>query len=158
MLYNIKNEGADFMAVYFYCQCCGKVFTEDSVICNKCCGFETLAKTKYDSEHYEEESIKKYGDRKHWYEFLLPEIKANPLFDENKYNWEDSEEAYKPGYKAPIRHPVKATQHTPHCPTCGSTNLRKIGNLERGLSVTVWGFGSSKLGKTFECKNCGYKF
>lgn len=61
--------------------------------------------------------------------------------------------------KTPFAHAKPVEQpNTPHCPTCGSTNLRKIGNLERGLSVTVWGFGSSKMGKQYECKDCGYKF
>lgn len=46
----------------------------------------------------------------------------------------------------------------PKCPTCGSKNIQKISNTSRFGSTLVWGIASSKLGKTMECKNCGYKW
>lgn len=48
----------------------------------------------------------------------------------------------------------------PKCPTCGSTNIRKISNLSRSTSFLVHGLASSKMGKTMECLNpkCGYKW
>ena len=50
------------------------------------------------------------------------------------------------------------TKLVPKCPTCGSTNLKKLDVIDRGLSFAVWGFGSKKIGKSFKCKNCGYTF
>lgn len=44
----------------------------------------------------------------------------------------------------------------PHCPTCGSTNIRKISGVERGASVAAFGIFSKKINKTFKCGNCGY--
>lgn len=44
----------------------------------------------------------------------------------------------------------------PKCPTCGSTNIEKIGGIERGASVAMWGLFSKKINKTFKCNNCGY--
>ena len=44
----------------------------------------------------------------------------------------------------------------PKCPTCGSTNIRKIGGVERGASIATFGIYSKKLSKTFKCGNCGY--
>lgn len=44
----------------------------------------------------------------------------------------------------------------PKCPTCGSTNIEKIGGIERGASVAMWGIFSKKINKSFKCKNCGY--
>lgn len=49
-------------------------------------------------------------------------------------------------------------QNIPTCPTCGSTNLKKISDLSRAVSVFAWGLASSKIGKQFECKDCGYKW
>ena len=43
----------------------------------------------------------------------------------------------------------------PKCPTCGSTNISKIGFGERMLSVGTFGLLSKKMNKTFKCKNCG---
>ena len=44
------------------------------------------------------------------------------------------------------------------CPVCGSHNIRKIGSFERGFSVALLGLISDKIGKTFECQSCGYKW
>ena len=43
-----------------------------------------------------------------------------------------------------------------HCPTCGSTNIRKMGGVERGASIWAFGIFSKKINKTFKCGNCGY--
>lgn len=44
----------------------------------------------------------------------------------------------------------------PKCPTCGSTNIKKMGEIERGASIAVFGIFSKKINKTFKCCNCGY--
>lgn len=44
----------------------------------------------------------------------------------------------------------------PKCPTCGSTNIKKIGGVERGASIWAFGIFSKKINKTFKCGNCGY--
>lgn len=41
------------------------------------------------------------------------------------------------------------------CPNCQSTNVDKIGALERGASVAMLGIASGKIGKNFKCKSCG---
>lgn len=43
----------------------------------------------------------------------------------------------------------------PKCPSCGSTNISKIGVGERALSVGMFGILSGKIGKTHKCNNCG---
>lgn len=48
--------------------------------------------------------------------------------------------------------------NVPRCPTCQSTNVSKISDLSRGMSVFAFGLFSSKIGKTMECKSCGYKW
>lgn len=44
----------------------------------------------------------------------------------------------------------------PKCPTCGSTNLERIGTINRVVSFGLFGFGSGKIGKQFKCRNCKY--
>ncbi len=46
----------------------------------------------------------------------------------------------------------------PKCPTCGSQNIKKISLSSRSFSVGMVGIASSSIGKTFVCKNCGYKW
>ena len=51
---------------------------------------------------------------------------------------------------------ISNQSNTPKCPTCGSTNIRKIGGIERGASIYAFGIFSKKINKTFKCQNCGY--
>lgn len=44
----------------------------------------------------------------------------------------------------------------PKCPTCHSTNIKKIGTGERVASVVGLGILSKKINKTWKCCNCGY--
>lgn len=46
----------------------------------------------------------------------------------------------------------------PHCPTCNSTNVKTISTTKRMTGLFFAGLASSNLGKTMECKNCGYKW
>ena len=46
----------------------------------------------------------------------------------------------------------------PRCPTCKSTNIKPISGGLRWLSVEFFGLSSSNIGKTYVCKDCGYKW
>lgn len=46
----------------------------------------------------------------------------------------------------------------PKCPTCGSTNLNKIGTLRRTVSVGLFGLASGKIGKQWHCNQCKSDF
>ena len=49
-------------------------------------------------------------------------------------------------------------QYIPKCPTCGSPDIKKITGGKRWVTTGIFGLGSSNLGKTLECNNCGYKW
>ena len=44
----------------------------------------------------------------------------------------------------------------PKCPTCGSTDIKKIGTCERVASVAMIGLFSKKINKSYKCLNCKY--
>lgn len=46
----------------------------------------------------------------------------------------------------------------PHCPTCNSTNVKKISGLSKAGSVAMWGIFSQKVKKQMHCNNCGYEW
>lgn len=54
--------------------------------------------------------------------------------------------------------PPERVRHLPECPICHSLNVSKIGTVKKYSSFAVMGVFSSNIGKTMECKNCGYKF
>ena len=70
---------------------------------------------------------------------------------ENKYvpdTWES-------GYVAPK---PSAQNMIPQCPHCHSGRIQKISTTKRVVGVAALGLASSTIGKTMECKNCGYKW
>lgn len=48
------------------------------------------------------------------------------------------------------------THHIPKCPTCGSTNIKRISSFRRSASSGIYGIASRSALKTFECRNCKY--
>lgn len=45
------------------------------------------------------------------------------------------------------------------CPTCGSKNIKKISKGNKVGSAVLWGvFSIGKISKTFECKDCEYRW
>ena len=52
-------------------------------------------------------------------------------------------------------HPI-VNVNQPKCPTCGSTDIHKIGAGEKIISGAFWGLFSNKIHKTYKCGNCGY--
>lgn len=45
------------------------------------------------------------------------------------------------------------------CPSCKSTNVKKISSASKAGSALMWGvFAMGKISKTYECKNCGYRW
>lgn len=46
----------------------------------------------------------------------------------------------------------------PKCPTCGSTNVKRITTANRAVSVLTLGILSGKIGKNYECLDCKAKW
>lgn len=85
------------------------------------------------------------------------------VFDKDLYQkLLDEEYADRMALKAERRrreqHKQQQSQSQPQikCPTCGSTNVQKIGSGERAASIFGFGLFSRKARKTFKCNSCGY--
>lgn len=46
----------------------------------------------------------------------------------------------------------------PHCPTCGSTNIKKLSTTKRITHGAMFGLFSKTARSQWECKNCGNKW
>lgn len=63
------------------------------------------------------------------------------------------------GNKITYKPKVRPVTYIPRCPVCQSTNLKKISAGSKALAaITVGNFAIPYVAKTFDCKNCGYKF
>ena len=77
----------------------------------------------------------------------------------NKFGgFQFSEKAYENRMNIVNNKKQSTTQQpsTPHCPTCNSTNIRKIGAGERAASIIGLGLFSRKINKTWKCNDCGH--
>jgi len=82
-------------------------------------------------------------------------VKKSPEFSEELFRKrEEKETAIAHGGGTPMTY----QQDVPKCPTCGSTNVNKITTTQKAMGFLAVGVFSSNLGKTMECKNCGYKW
>lgn len=46
-------------------------------------------------------------------------------------------------------------ENIPRCPTCGSTDIKKITGISKVGSVAIWGLFSRKVHKQWHCNSCG---
>lgn len=51
-----------------------------------------------------------------------------------------------------------AQQNKLKCPTCQSTNLKKISTTSKVMNTAMFGIFGTKRHKTFHCNNCGYEW
>lgn len=93
-------------------------------------------------------------------EFIQEYIKTSPEFDQYLFDHRDEILAKQSAeFNAKIAHGkaiLQEASRVPKCPTCQSTNIRKMGGVERGASIWAFGLFSKKINKTFKCNQCGY--
>lgn len=93
-------------------------------------------------------------------EFIQEYIKSSPEFDQNLFDHRDEILAKQSAeFNAKMAHGkavLEEASQVPKCPTCQSTNIRKMGGVERGASIWAFGLFSRKINKTFKCNQCGY--
>ena len=120
------------------------------------------------------ETVKKYkrGTRYHYLEFPVPDD-CDYTLDEMKETRQVFHNVFKPRMaqttQAQRRNEMveQVTQfvntdpnwiETAICPTCGKKSVYRITNTQRAVSVGFFGLFSKNIGKTMECRACGYKW
>ena len=87
-------------------------------------------------------------------------VKTSPEFDQYLFDHRDEILAKQSAdFDAKMAHGkaiLEEQSRVPKCPICQSTNIRKMGGVERGASIYAFGLFSKKINKTFKCQNCGY--
>ncbi len=76
-------------------------------------------------------------------------------YQKQKIKEQDEAEAQ---LKQNAKNRMEAANNVPKCPYCHSINIKFISMINRLISVGMVGIASSKIGKTMECRNCGYKW
>lgn len=167
--------GKDITFKNNYCYFC-KAQQDNPIIPQK-----TLKEYQKEAEkRFPKDECNIYGSRGalRWREIILiDEIATNPLFNKEACLRRLKREALR--YKEEIKkreqeapqddsksiewaYPqYKKTQkasNIPKCPICGSTNLKKLSIIKRGLHAYAFGIFSKTAFSQFECMSCHYKF
>ncbi|MCI5562636.1 MAG: hypothetical protein MR393_05800 [Intestinimonas massiliensis] len=53
---------------------------------------------------------------------------------------------------------IKYNNYKYTCPMCGSKKIKNISTVSKVVSMEVLGLASSKIGKSYECEECKYKW
>ena len=144
-----------------YCKKCGRIaqeeYNENEQICDYCNNIMQYIPKQF--------LIGKRGialNKEMKEQFINEYIKSSPEFDQYLFEHRD-EDLFKRRMenKAKLEHGksiLEEKSRSPKCTYCGSSNIKKIGLLNRTISAELWGLGSKKIGKQFHCNNCGADF
>lgn len=92
-------------------------------------------------------------------QFFNDYIKSSPEFDQYLFDHRDEDlHNRRMENKVKLEHGkavLEEKNRVRRCPSCGSSNVSKIGVMNRAVSIQLWGLASSKIGKTHKCNHCG---
>ena len=147
-----------------FCKVCGRhpayVIDNGSKQCLFCGTQNSQIESKYDMSYYREKSQQRFGSTIHDFTILdEEELFINPDFNKELYNKRREElskvfsdpETYKPAHEY-----LRST--LPTCPTCHSTNIKKISLAKGYLHWRMFGFFSKTARSQWECLNCSHKW
>ena len=89
-------------------------------------------------------------------EYMIENYKAPDKYNIIEYTKQEEEECFKSLSKLENIKNQQQTTNIPKCPTCGSSNIHKMGAGERTASILGFGILSKKINKTWKCNNCGH--
>lgn len=141
-----------------YCKKCGRLVQRLSKELDKPCDY-CHSRTYPIPDKYLGGKSKSFIKNGLEQQFIDEYIKSSPEFDQYLFDHRD-EDLFSRRVKneAKLEHGkaiLEDQARTPKCPSCGSSNISKIGVVGRAVSFSLVGFASSKLGKTHKCNNCG---
>lgn len=82
-------------------------------------------------------------------------VLSSDKFDNDLYRNRIKDEKKEDAYYNEL---VNNTPPTIHCPTCSSTNVKKVSGTSKAISVAMFGLFSQKVKKQFHCNSCGYEW
>lgn len=147
-----------------YCLNCGRELFDKDDKCDKCnsCNFingddcNKIIQEINSASKFRKQFLLKDQIYKKIFDLIINKEQDNyiNIVSNKNINDEPIEKYFKRINEHTINQPKP--QNTPHCPTCGSPDVQKIGGVERAASIGMFGIFSKKINKTFKCENCGY--
>lgn len=153
------------MSNFYYCPICGTILYYQLDHCRYCKSGLHYHKSKRNTDYYIERARQLYKDPQKWQDVLYnEEIKRNPIFDLKMAEYVKTDGAKESAirqFNDEFRQESKAENHdknAPKCPTCSSTDIKRISGMKRALHGYAFGIFSKTAFSQFECQHCGYKW
>lgn len=125
----------DILPIYLKCQNCGTQVVQTDIPLN---GIPWFKGNREDEKEYMGNLANKYGG--------------------NQFSPEAYDEWIAKLHSGSNTSSASKQQNTPKCPTCGSTNLKKITATQKASNAVLFGLFGNKRKKQFHCNNCGYEW
>lgn len=140
-----------------YCKKCGRIILfiiEDKLECD-CCH----SKVSPVPDEFLVGESKMVINKELKQQFIDEYVKTSPEFDQYIFDHRDEILAKQSAeFNAKMTHGkaiLEEQSRVAKCPSCGSSNVSKIGMLNRMVSTGLFGLASSKISKTHKCNHCG---
>ena len=119
-----------------YCMACGKEY-KNEMFCPEC-GRMLVSENTFDYQKKNDYKEKTYYEEQRERAQQIQQRKIEAIKQQQKLD----------------------EQNIPKCPTCGSTNIRRITATERGVNAVIFGVFGTKRKCQFECQNpnCKYRW
>lgn len=145
-----------------YCDKCGHLWQGDEGldekynVCDICKNHLKIVPDEYFADH---PNFKILLSKDMEQKLINDLVLTSPNFDQYYFDHKDEiKEQQDRDLRAKMEHGkavLEGKSRVPKCPSCGSSNISKIGVINRTVSTHFLGLASSKIGKTHKCNNCG---
>lgn len=123
------------------CEFCGTPYIQTNLTADEYTKLN-FQEFKKGNEDFEADIAKQYG---------------NGEFDQEAYNGRKEIIAQRVKEREMRKTQLQASNQ-PKCPTCGSTDLKKITATQKASNAVLFGLFGNKRKKQFHCNNCGYEW
>ena len=145
-------EAEDYI---YICPKCAMIYSSDELNANKKCRFCNI-KTIITKETMND--FINNMDNEDDYDIILSKKYGGNQFSEYAYRHRLSLIKQENKNQSTHQHQSIQQPSTPHCPTCNSTNIKRISAASKAVGVGLFGIFSKTARSQFECKDCGYKW
>lgn len=147
------------LSYHYYCPICGTSQFPTNAVCIKCRQQINPIKSLQNGDYYRNKSMDLYGDYSHWNDILVAEeVSKNPLYNPRMRESQVPKAVHDKILQDIISKNQPSSTNVPKCPTCQSTNIKKISSTKRAAHGFMFGIFSKTAFSQFECENCGYKW
>lgn len=145
---------------YVFCLKCGRVIITDierDYKCDVCGTIMELIPEGYNMDfdiNQEQENWDAEKER-----LMKEQVETSPIFDKELFDTkEDILSEHRQKYHEIERAYEERKACIPKCPTCSSTNIKKISSAARLANAAAFGFLGNRRNKQFRCNNCKYEW